>query len=317
VGEPENRDEANLVLRCRAGDADAFAALTERYRRELHVHCYRMLGSVTLADDALQESWLAAWQALPRFEGRSSVRTWLYAIATSRCLNAIRDGRRRPPPAPQPPFVTPEPTRREEVTWLQAYPDSWLDEDPAERMGRREHIALAFVAALQRLPPRQTAAVLLADVVGFSVADVAQLLDCSPTAAKGLIQRGRIGLAGIDEVAVQVSVDDRRLAERFAVALQDDDLDALLDLLTDDAWLAMPPAPHEYHGRAAIAGFLAARSAWRRPRMVRTEPVGMNRQPGFRVYVTGDRPDFLTGVMVLTPGGDRIRTITHFLADGV
>ena len=311
---PENRDETDLLLRCRVGDDGAFAGLIAPYRRELHVHCYRMLGSVTLADDALQETWLSAWRALPHFQGRSSVRTWLYAVATSRCLNAIRDGRRQPPPAPQPPFAAPEPSRRGDITWLQPYPDSWLDEDPAERVGRREHIALAFVAALQRLPPRQMAAVLLADVVGFAVVEVAALLDCSPTAAKGLIQRGRLGLAGTERATARVSADERQLAERFARALQDDDLDGLLDLLTDDAWLAMPPAPHEYRGRAAVADFLATRSAWRRPRGVRTAPVGMNRQPGFRVYVTGDGPDFLTGVLVLTTHGDRIRTVTQFLA---
>ena len=243
MGGREDRDETDLLLRARSGDGDAFAALIQPYRRELHVHCYRMLGSVTPADDALQDTWIAAWRALPRFEARSSVRTWLYAVATSRCLNAIRDGGRRPPAAPQPPFAAPEPTRRDESTWLQPYPDAWLDEDPADRMGRREHIALAFVAAVQRLPPRQTAAVLLSDVVGFSVAEVAELLDCSPTAVKGLLQRGRIGLAGTDRAAGPASADDRRLAERFAVALQDDDLDGLLELLTDDAWLSMPPAP--------------------------------------------------------------------------
>jgi RNA polymerase sigma-70 factor (ECF subfamily) len=309
--------------RARADEA-AFAALTDPYRRELHLHCYRMLGSVTDAEDLLQETMTAAWQGLEGFAGRSSLRTWLYRIATNRCLNAIRDSKRRPPAEPIPPFEPPPPSRRGEVTWLQPYPDARLDETPgpARRLEARETVELAFIAALQRLPPRQTAVVVLCDVLDFSTAEAAGMLETSPTAVKGLLQRARRSLdrerpAGGRPAAPEAgSAAELDLAQRFAAAFVGDDIDAVVALLTDDAWLAMPPAPHEYVGPEAIAGFLRASAAWRAGRELRLATTRANTQPAFAVYLgapgrpaAGDP----AGLLVLTLAGARIGGLTRFL----
>ncbi len=304
----------------RSGRGDAFAELTEPYRRELHLHCYRMLGSVSDADDLLQETLLAAWRGLATFEARSSVRTWLYTIATTRCLNAIRDGRRRPPVAPSPPFDAPTPSRYAEITWLEPYPQSGLDElvDPAAAGLRRETVELAFIIALQRIPPRQTAALVLKDVLAFDTGEVAAMLGTSPTAVKGMLQRARAALgrssrSGPNPPTADVPLVERQRAQRFSEALIAGNVHALIGLLTDDAWLAMPPAPHEYHGRAAIAEFLRARALWVRPREIRLDYTESNAQPGFRSYLVSSARVEYTGVMVLTMSGPRVRAITHFL----
>lgn len=306
----------------KAGDDVAFNALVAPFRRELHVHCYRMLGSVVDADDLLQETLVAAWRGLGAFAGRSSLRTWLYQIATNRCLNAIRDAKRRPPPVPTPPFEPPEPSRRSEVTWLQPYPDAWLDtaSDPSARSDAREAVRLAFVAALQRLPPRQSAALLLCDVLGFSLAEVAGMLKASPTAVKGLLQRSRTaldrdprGLCG--PPPVPASAGEQELARRFANAYSTDDVDALISLLTDDAWLAMPPAPHEYQGIESIASFLRASAAGRAGQRLGLVPTRANGQPAFVCFLgnPGDLSARPSGVVVLDMVGDRITGVTRFL----
>ena len=174
--------------------------LTDPYRRELLAHCYRMLGSLTEAEDMLQETLLAAWRGLAGFEGRSSLRSWLYRIATNTCLNAVRAGARRIPSEPTPPFQPPEPTQRDEIRWLQPYPDTLLEgiadtaPGPEARYSQSEAIELAFVAGLQRMPPRQAATVLLRDVLGFGTEEVAAMLKTSQTAIKGTLQRGRAAL---------------------------------------------------------------------------------------------------------------------------
>jgi RNA polymerase sigma-70 factor (TIGR02960 family) len=282
----------------RAGDADAFARLVAPHRRALHLHCYRMLGSLTDADDALQETLVAAWQALAGFRAEASVRTWLYRIATNRCLNAMRDARRRPV-EPQPPFAVPPPTRLGEVTWLQPYPDASV---PALE---RESIELAFVAALQRIPPRQTAVLLLRDVLAFSTAETADILGMTPIAVKAALQRAR---SQVRRPTPGPREPHRALAQRFARALTDGDIPGVLDLLSDDAWLAMPPAPHEYHGRAAIGAFLTASEQWRGPGALSLTPTSANGQPAFREYQAAP-----VGVIVLTVADDRIRGITRFL----
>jgi RNA polymerase sigma-70 factor (TIGR02960 family) len=311
----------------RAGDEQAFRELTAPHLRELHVHCYRMLGSLVDADDLLQETLTAAWQGLDAFAGRSSLRTWLYRIATNRCLNAIRDAKRRRPAEPTAPFDPPEPSRRGEVTWLGPYPDHWLSEtadtapDPEARYQARETIELAFIAALQQLPPRQTAALLLCDVLGFATAEVATMLDTSPTAVKGALQRARATLDHHRASAPRQATPDAgppetgELARRFAEAFSRDDIDAVIALLTDDAWLAMPPAPHEYHGAEAVAGFLRASAAWRGQRRLRLLPTTANTQPAFGCYLSDpDRERASpTGILVLTVCGYRIRTITRFI----
>ncbi len=309
-----------------AGDEQAFGEVVSPYVRELHLHCYRMLGSVTDADDALQEVLIAAWRGLDGFAGRSSVRTWLYRIATNRCLNAIRDGKRRKPAEPIPPFDPPPPSRRGEITWLQPYPDAWLDEledqdRPAARYQQREAVELAFIAALQRLPPRQTAALILCDVLGYSTAEAAALLDTSVTATKGILQRARTSLdrlrprPGGHAAASPGSHSERALARRFAEALTTDDIDGVIALLTDDAWLAMPPAPHEYHGRAAIASFLRASALGRGPRTIRLLDTRANNQPAFGTYlaIANSVQPYPTGLVVLTIFEERISAITRFL----
>ena len=206
----------DLLDRAQAGDADAFARLVGPYRRELQVHCYRLLGSVADAEDALQETLLSAWQGLPAFEGRASIRTWLYRVATSRCIDALRSGRRRPVPVTSPPegLMPPEPTRLGEVLWLEPYPDDLLTgiadsaPGPETRYESREAISLAFITALQLLPPRQRAAVLLRDVLGFRArsvvsaacarASVASVAARSSRAHTALSARLPLGLAGAD-----------------------------------------------------------------------------------------------------------------------
>ncbi|WP_410654632.1 RNA polymerase subunit sigma-70 [Amycolatopsis sp. lyj-112] len=297
-------------------DEQAFRELTESYRRELHLHCYRILGSLTDAEDAVQETLLAAWRGLDGFEGRSSLRTWLYRIATNRCLNVLRDTGRRRPPEPVPPFQPPEPSRRGEVTWLQPYPDELFERiadrepGPEARYHTREAIELAFVTGLQLLPPRQAATLVLRDVLCFPADEVASMLGTTETAVKGVLQRARASLdrhrAGAEH---RPSPQERELTRRFADAFTAGDLDGVIRLLTDDAWLAMPPAPHEYHGPDAIAGFLRVTMAWPVPQGFSMTPTRANNQPAFRCH----HGEASAGLMVLTVDGDRIRAITRFL----
>jgi RNA polymerase sigma-70 factor (ECF subfamily) len=311
-----------VLDRARAGDAQAFRELTDPYQRELQLHCYRILGSLTDAEDMLQETLIAAWRGLDGFAGRASLRTWLYRIATNRCLNALRDAGRRRPPEPVPPFDPPEPTRRGDVTWLQPCPDTMLEQiaysapGPETRYHSREAVELAFIAGLQRLPPRQAATLVLRDVLGYSTAEVADMLGTTPTAIKGALQRAR---AQLDQhrhaERPPVSSQERDLAQRFADAFTTDDIDGIVALLTDDAWLAMPPAPHEYHGAAAIAAFLTASATWRAPRRLRLVPTRANTQPAFACYLAepDERTAHPAGLVVLTLRDDRIQAITRFL----
>ena len=189
---------ADLLARAQAGDGDAFGQLVDPYRRELQVYCYRFLGSVADAEDALQDTLLSAWQGLPGFEGRASVRTWLYRVATSRCLDALRSARRRPPATPPEEMrelVPPEPTRLGELLWLEPYPDAMLEgladtaPGPEARYESAESISLAFVTALQLLPPRQRAAVILRDVLGFHAREAAAILDTSEESVTSALKR--------------------------------------------------------------------------------------------------------------------------------
>ncbi|MEV0195732.1 RNA polymerase subunit sigma-70 [Nonomuraea sp. NPDC050691] len=301
----------------------AFEAQVAAYRRELLLHCYRLLGSLTDAEDVLQETLLAAWRGLDGFEGRASLRSWLYRIATNRCLNALRDRGRRVPPEPKPPFQPPPPSRHGDVPWLQPYPDTLLVPDaepgPEARYTAREAVELAFVAALQRLPPRQAAVLVLCDVLGYPLGEAAPMLGATPTAVKGLLQRARASLVrhraessggGQHADAPEPeSAQERDLVRRFADAFTADDIDTLVTLLTDDAWLAMPPAPHEYHGVAAIASFLRASAAWSAGRRPLLDPTRANGQPAFTCRLAGEP----AGVIVLTLAGDRVRGITRFL----
>jgi len=312
------------LSRARAGDEEAFRELIDPYRGQLQLHCYRILGSVHEAEDLLQETLLAAWRGLELFDGRSSLRAWLYRIATNRCLNALRDKRRRPRTV-EAIAELPEPTRRGEPIWLEPYPDALLDSvadaspGPAARYELKEAVGLAFVAALQHLPPRQRAVLVLRDVLGFRAREVAGMLETSEVAVKGALQRARSALerrlpAGDRErVLLPRSARERELVGRFADAVESGDVDWVVTLLTDDAWLTMPPQPFEYQGHAAIAHFLRDRAA-RRGRPLRLAPTRANGQPAFGCYL----PDAETaiahpyGLMVLTLGGDRISAITWF-----
>lgn len=294
----------SILEAARAGDEQAFRELTDPFAHELHVHCYRMVGSIDDADDLLQETLLAAWRGINGYAERASLRVWLYRIATNRCLNAIRDRGRRPPPVPLPPFDPPEPTRLDEVTWLQPYPDT-----PSRAPERRETIELAFITALQTMSPRQTAALLLCDVLDFRLIEVADMLGTGEAAVKGLLQRARAALATRTAPVPAAPEAETRLAQRFAAAYASDDVPGVVALLTDKAWLAMPPAPHVYIGQDAVAEFLRASLSWPGRGHVHLEQTRANQQPAYGVYLAGHP----TGITTLTISAEGITGITRFL----
>jgi RNA polymerase sigma-70 factor (TIGR02960 family) len=315
----------DLISRARAGDGDAFRELTEPHRRELQVHCYRMLGSVQDAEDALQDTLLAAWQGLEGFEGRASLRTWLYRIATNRCLNARRSAGRRPAKEwDVPGFEPPAPTRLGEVVWLEPFPDALLagavdvPPGPEARYEQTESISLAFVTALQLLPPRQLAVLVLRDVLGFRANEVADMLDSTVDSVNSALKRARAGLkrrrpasADREPPPTPDSPAEDAIVAKFVSAYESADLDALVSLLTDDVFISMPPMPLEYEGRDVVAGFCAHlfRSG-RRFDLVRTRA---NRQPAFGAYLRA--PEGVrhgVGLIVVTLTGDRIRAMTRF-----
>jgi RNA polymerase sigma-70 factor (ECF subfamily) len=309
----------------RAGDQDAFRALTAPYQRELQIHCYRMLGSLQDAEDALQETLMSAWRGLASFQERASLRTWLYRIATNRCLNVHRERARRPA-AVGLPFDPPPATRLDEVPWLEPYPDELLAglpdaaPGPDSRYETREAVGLAFIRALQRIPTRQRAVLVLRDVLGFRAGEVAEILDTSEPTVNSALQRARSALR--DRLSPQResapapgSPLERQLAAAFADAFEQGDIDSVVSLLTDDAWVTMPPEPLEYQGRETISHFLhhvaSRRSAGGRTILV---PTHANGQPAFAHYAlaVGDDLARATGVFVLTLAGDRIAMITRF-----
>ena len=323
----DERTMEPTLARAQAGDEHAFRMLTEPHRRELQLHCYRMLGSLQDAEDAVQETLVSAWRGLGGFEERASLRSWLYSIATNRCLNALRDRARRPRPAfPPLPFDVPEPTRRTELTWLQPYPDTLLEALPDDTPGpdarfeTREAVGLAFVAAVQRLPDRQRAVLVLRDVLGFRAAEVARMLETTEATVNSALQRARASLdarlpPARERAPGPGSAREAELAGGFADAFEQGDVDRIVALLTDDAWVTMPPQPLEYHGRAAIAEFFAhtqvARRAGVRTRLV---PVRANGQPAFGHYLIDPETGVARagGVIVLSLEGDRIAAITRF-----
>jgi RNA polymerase sigma-70 factor (TIGR02960 family) len=316
---------ADLIARARAGDGDAFRELTEPYRRELQVHCYRMLGSFQDAEDVLQDTLLAAWQALAGFEGRASLRTWLYRIATYQCLNARRSASRRQAKEWDVPNVEPpEPTRLGEVVWLEPYPDTLLEgaigalPGPEARYEQAEAISLAFVTALQVLPPRQLAVLILRDVLGFHASEVAGMLDSTVESVTSALKRARATLqrqqppaAGREPPPAAGSPAEDAVVAKFVRAWESADLDALVALLTDDVFISMPPMPFEYEGRDVVARFCTSLfGAGRRFDLV---PARANGQPAFGAYLRA--PDGIrhgTGLYVLTLTGDRICAMTRF-----
>ena len=325
-GEPRmGQVAADLISRARAGDGDAFRELTEPHRRELQVHCYRMLGSFQDAEDALQDTLLAAWQGFGGFEGRASLRTWLYRIATNRCLNARRSASRRPAKEWDVPNVErPEPTRLGEVTWLEPFPSALLERasdaplGPEARYEQTESISLAFVTALQVLPPRQLAVLVLRDVLGFGVNEVAGMLDSSVDSVKSALKRARASLqdrrpaiGDREPPPASGSPSEDAVVAKFVRAWESADLDSLVALLTDDVFMSMPPMPFEYEGRDFVARFCATiLGAGRRFDLV---PTRANGQPAFGAYLRA--PDGVShgiGLYVLTLAGDRICAMTRF-----
>jgi RNA polymerase sigma-70 factor (ECF subfamily) len=310
-----------LLSEARAGDGEAFRALVEPYRRELHVHCYRMLGSLQDAEDALQDSLLAAWQGIGAYEGRASIRSWLYRIATNRCLNARRSASRRPARAWDMPAVdAPQPTRLGEVGWLEPWPDSLptggVTLGPDARYEQTEAVSLAFVAALQLLPARQLAVLVLRDVLGFPAAEVAELLDASVDSVTSALKRARATLrraraTDAEPAPTLGSRAERGVVDRFVRAYESGDVERLVALLTDDAVIAMPPIPLEYHGRDAAARLFAA--IFGSGRRVDLVPTRANRQPAFGAYLrTPSGVRRASGLFVLTLSGDRVRAFTRF-----
>jgi RNA polymerase sigma-70 factor (ECF subfamily) len=308
---------ADLISRARAGDGDAFRALTAPHRRELEVHCYRMLGSFQDAEDAVQDTLLAAWQGLGGFAERASIRTWLYRIATNRCLNARRAAARRPAKEWNVPDVErPEPTRLGEVVWLEPFPDSRLEGalevplGPEARYEQTESISLAFVTALQALPPRQLAVLILRDVLGFHASEVAEMLDTSLDAVNSALKRARSGLQHRRAEPPSAEVEEAIVA-RFVDAYESADLDTLVAMFTDDVFISMPPMPFEYEGRDVVAGFCAlVLGPGRRFDLV---PTRANGQPAFGLYMHGaGGVRHGTGLLVVTLSGERIAAMTRF-----
>jgi RNA polymerase sigma-70 factor (ECF subfamily) len=314
------------ISKARAGDGDAFRQLTEPYRRELQVHCYRMLGSLQDAEDVLQDTMLAAWQGLDEFEERASMRTWLYRIATNRCLNALRSAKRRPAKewditAVEPP----EPTRMGEVVWLEPFPDAQFDGaiagplGPEARYEQTEAISLAFMTALQLLPARQRAVLILREVLGYRATEVAEMLGGTVDSVNSALKRARAGLqhrrppsGRCEPPPAPNSPTEQALVAKFVRAYQSGNVDALVALLTEDVSISMPPIPLEYHGRAVVARFYA--TVMRAGRHYDLLPTRANGQLAFGTYhrAPGGGIRHAAGLLVLTTSGDKISAMTRF-----
>jgi RNA polymerase sigma-70 factor (TIGR02960 family) len=315
----------DLITRARAGDNDAFEELAQPFRRELQVHCYRMLGSFQDAEDALQDTLVSAWQGLGGFEERASLRTWLYRIATNRCLNARRSASRRKAKEWDVPGVEPpEPTQLGDVPWLEPYPDTLLEDaidaspGPDARYEQTESISLVFVTALQLLPPRQLAVLVLRDVLGFHAEEVANMLDSSVESVNSALKRARAGLEmklppGGERLPALASdsPSEDAIVAKFVAAYESADLDSLVALMTDDVFISMPPLPFEYQGREPASRFYASVFAsGRKFEFLRTRANG---QPALGAYARD--PSGIShgvGLFVFTLAGDQICAMTRF-----
>jgi RNA polymerase sigma-70 factor (ECF subfamily) len=312
------------LARARGGDDDAFTRLVEPLRRELHAHCYRMLGSTHDADDALQDALVRAWRGVAGFEGRSSLRSWLYTVATRTCLDTVKGrGKRALPidlgPASDHALVGDIPLS--DVEWLGPYPDAGLEGGPASRYEQREAVELAFVAALQHLPGNQRAALLLFEVLGFSAAEIATTMDTSVASVNSALQRARRIIAEKVPSRTQQQtlrlLDDTRLREivaGYSSALERGDADALVALLTEDVTWSMPPMPHWYRGVDAVMDFavsvpLTTCGSWRHL------PTSANGQPAVACYLWDEAAGahLCWSINVLTLRGERISEITSFI----
>ncbi|MGH3013547.1 MAG: sigma-70 family RNA polymerase sigma factor [Gaiellaceae bacterium] len=324
----EGADTAAVVAAAQAGDEAAFASLVERYRRELHVHCYRMVGSFEDAEDLVQETFLRAWRKRASFEGRSTFRAWLYRIATNACLDALAHDLRRPPPVPGSPLPPPA-----DLPWLQPYPDLLLDGvapgegEPDAAAVSKETIELAFLAAIQHLPPRQRAVLILRDVLGWSAKETASLLEGTVASVNSALQRARATLKErlprrrLEWAAdSDPSEEERALLQRYVDAHDRADIAGLAELLREDALLTMPPQPLWYRGRDVIATFLAEFVEPGSPDYIghfRLVPVRANRQPAAANYLRrpGDSVHRAITLDVLRVEQGKIVEIVAFPAD--
>lgn len=312
-----------VMTQADAGSGE-FSLLVNQYRAELLVHCYRLLGSVHDAEDALQEALTRAWRGYEAFEGRSSARTWLYRIATNACLRFLEQRERRPlpsglgAPAGNPDEPVPGPAR--DVAWLEPFPDALLSSptlDPAAIVAARSGLRLTIIAALQRLPVRQRTVFILRDVLGWQAAEVASLLDASVFAVNSALQRARERVRELsvlpDDAREPAARADRTLLDRYAKAIEEANAPALVALLAEDATFEMPPMPAWFHGRQAIGRFFETRILTS-PGKFALLPVTANGQPAFAVYQREDDGTRRShGIQVLTTAGPRITAITAFL----
>lgn len=300
--------EATLAL-ARAGDGEAFRALVDPHRRELQAHCYRILGSVQDAEDVLQEALLAAWRSIGGFDGRS-LRAWLYRITTNHALNYLRGESRRPQPG------HPQQGWSGDPWWLEPYPGDAddLTTGPEARYDARESIALSFVAGLQNLPPQQRAVLVLRDVLGFSAAETADILGTTSTAVNSALIRARGALPSDrtpQEVPMPKSPAEAAVVERFVSAFQRFDLAELVDLLTDDARLTMPPEPACHRGPAPIARFLLEMHQGQELKFL---PTRANGQPAMVLYLPDPQAPIwrFCGLIVFTLRGGQVQGLTRF-----
>ncbi len=307
------------LARAQAGDSDAFEELVGPHRRELHVHCYRILGSFQDAEDVLQETLLSAWQAIDRFDG-GALRAWLYRIATNRCLNYLRDASRRPTvtKVADPDTFFAEAGSSDEAWWIEPYPDAFLDDvalGPEARVEARESIALSFVAGLQHLPTQQRAALVLRDVLGFSASEVAEMLESTPASVNSALQRARAGfrpLGDPDRIPLPHSQRESEIVDRFIDAFLRGDPQGVVAVLSEDAKLKMPPEPFEFQGSRPIVEFLRRVGCW--GERLRLVPTRANNQPAFGYYLPDPHAAVhrAGGVLVLALRDDRISTVTRF-----
>ena len=303
--------------------SEDFASLTDPFRAELLAHCYRMLGSVHDAEDQVQETMIRAWRSYGDFEGRASLRTWLYRIATNACLRALENGSRRPLPsglgAPGEYPEAPLPAARPEVPWLQPIPDALVSGgpgDPAEIVAMRQSTRLALIAALQYLPARQRAVLILRDVLRWRAAEVAELLGTTATAVNGMLQRARARLEqaapDADQIHEPADPADRALLDRYATAFRDADVPAVMRLLREDAVFEMPPEATWFRGRELIGRFLAAR-VLTEPGRFRMIPTAANGQPALGTYLRGRDGGYRAhSICVLTTAAARVTRVTSF-----
>jgi RNA polymerase sigma-70 factor (TIGR02960 family) len=318
-----------LLSRARSGDQQAFAELIDGYRQELHLHCYRILGSTQDAEDALQETLLGAWQALVNFQERASIRTWLYRIATNRCLNMLRAASRRPQVVSSLNAARPEPTRVGEVVWLEPYPDILLDGLPDDSPGpdaryeTRESVSLAFITVLQLLPPRQRVALVLRDVLGYRASEAAEMIEATEASVESTLKRARVALH--DRLAetkdrelppAPKSPAEQEIVARVTAAFETGDVDGLVALLTEDVSITMPPIPGQCDGRED-AGRYFRRTLFRLGGPMRIVPTRANGQPALASYVRDPQTGLYqaSGIDVLTLSGRLISAMTRFGKD--